>query len=251
MTQSRVVGALILREMHSRYASTRLGFAWALADPLAQIVLLSSLWLAVARLPPLGSDVILFMATGVATFSLFRNVEQRTRNALSANAALLAYPVVKPIDFFIARFVLENAIFIGVLLALSLLMSALSFGHAPAEPLQLLAAGSVTSIFALGLGMTGAVAFRFFPGMEKIFDLALRPLYFVSGIFFLPDDFPIEARDILALNPVLHAIAWVRDAVYPGYTSPVLEKGYLIASAGFFLVLGLLLEKRFRSQVTP
>ena len=70
-----------------------------------------------------------------------------------------------------------------------------------------------------------------------IYKIITRPLFFLSGIFFIPSLLPEKALDYLKWNPVLHLIEWVRVSYYPNYDSRILDKSFVISFAIVFIVL--------------
>ena len=68
----RVLHALILREMVTRYGISRLGYVWAVLEPVGFITLLSLLFSQIAHAPPIGKSFPLFYATGYIAFHWFQ-----------------------------------------------------------------------------------------------------------------------------------------------------------------------------------
>jgi capsular polysaccharide transport system permease protein len=60
---------------------------------------------------------------------------------------------------------------------------------------------------------------------------------------------PALARDILAYNPLLQVIEWMRSAYYEGYGDLVLDRTYVLSVAAITLFLGLLLERAMRGHL--
>lgn len=75
-----------------------------------------------------------------------------------------------------------------------------------------------------------------------------RPLFFLSGIFYVPSQLPPEAIAILKWNPVLHLVEWTRTGYYSNYGSVVLDKSYPLGIAILFILLGLLGERIYRKK---
>jgi len=63
---------------------------------------------------------------------------------------------------------------------------------------------------------------------------------------------PDWARDILAWNPLLHAIDWFRASFFTLYQPHWLDRRYLVTAAVFALLAGFALERGLRrSLVEP
>jgi capsular polysaccharide transport system permease protein len=76
-----------------------------------------------------------------------------------------------------------------------------------------------------------------------------RVLYFTSGIFYVPGMMPDWARDILAWNPLLHAIDWFRAGFFASYQPHWLDRSYLVILAILALLCGLGLERGLRRKL--
>ena len=65
-TQLRVIHALIIRETRTRFGDSRLGYGWALIEPILHIALLSAVFsLLMHGKPPIGSHFFIFYFTGL------------------------------------------------------------------------------------------------------------------------------------------------------------------------------------------
>jgi tetratricopeptide (TPR) repeat protein len=64
-TQARVIQALIIRETRTRFGDSRLGYGWALIEPILHIVLLAAMFSLLMRgRPPIGTHFFVFYFTG-------------------------------------------------------------------------------------------------------------------------------------------------------------------------------------------
>ena len=70
-----------------------------------------------------------------------------------------------------------------------------------------------------------------------------------TGIFYVPGMMPDWARDILAWNPLLHAIDWVRAGFFDTYQPHWLDRSYLMIAAILALLAGLSLERGLRRRL--
>ena len=247
--QGRVIMALMLREARTRYGRMKVGYLWALVEPTIHIALFSLLfsyrWVTV----PLGSSVLLFLATGFLTFFGFRNVMSRTSGAYGSNEALLSFPVVRVMDVFLGRALLELATWLTV--TFLILGGLILFGVAPLPHDIPKILGAILALFAIGFGagIVVGILSEFWATFGSLMSVPLRLLYFTSALFFLPDAIPSAMRDILAWNPVLHGITLFREGYYQGYDSHMLDEGYLIVWAIGSVLCGLVVEKIARKPL--
>jgi tetratricopeptide (TPR) repeat protein len=68
-TQGRVIHALIIRETRTRFGDSRLGYGWALIEPILHIALLSAVFsLLMHGNPPIGTHFFVFYYTGLIRY---------------------------------------------------------------------------------------------------------------------------------------------------------------------------------------
>lgn len=238
ITHVRIVAALLIREMSTRFGSKPGGYIWALVDPAAHVMLLTMLFQVVAHVPALGTSFPLFFATGYIGFQFYQAAVNYVSGALSANRALLNYPSVAPIDTVMARLILQigTTAFVGVLV-----IGAIS--HTLSSPIAYNWAAILEAIFAaallaLGAALANTVLFLRWPFYESIYGIVTRPLMLLSGVFFLPDSIPQPYQDVLLLNPVVHVVILFRKGFYPEYRAEALSIDYLYGFVFLSLLLG-------------
>jgi capsular polysaccharide transport system permease protein len=249
LVAARVVGALLLREIRTRFGVNRLGYLWALVEPILHVSIFVVIFSLLERSSPIGKDTALFLATGVLPWLLFDHVADRTLKATDANRALLSYPQVTPIDLVAARVLLEIATLLLVFVLFGLGCFLMREPFTIDSPLAVLAAFLCLGLFAAGMGLIAAAITAVFPSFAPSFGMAKRLLYFVSGIFFIPDRLPPVARDVLQFNPILHCIEWLRSAFFVGFESHFADPSFAVAAALTALCLGLAAERAVRPTV--
>src|SRR6516225_4335140 len=109
LIQWRVVGALIIREIYTRFGREGLGFAWIVAEPLVFAIPVLFVWRAVRSPYEHGLPLMPFLWTGYLPLLLFRHVGARILLFVRVNAGLLYHRQVTIFDIFLARCLLEVA----------------------------------------------------------------------------------------------------------------------------------------------
>ena len=249
MVQLQVVHALVLREIKTRFGLHRLGYLWALAEPILWIVTFAGIYYVLGRTSAAGPGVFSFLATGFTPFLLFRYTSGRNASAVQANQGLLFYPQIRPLDLAIARTLLEFATYCVVFVVLMLSAAVIEGQLSLHNPLQVLMALMLASVLGAGLGMIFCALSMYSNVFERLFGPLFRPLFWASGLFYSVNSLPKAARDILLYNPLLHIVELVRDGCYAGYHSPYVSAWYPGVWALLLLFFGLTLERAARRRI--
>lgn len=246
----RVVLALMLREMTARYGKSFGGYLWAFAEPVAMIAILSAVFSFAIRTPALGNNFPLFFATGFMSFQYYMELAQFSSSAVNMNRPLMQYPRVTAIDAIIARVLLQFitlsivtiVIFAGILWYFDI--------HTIYDFKSILEAVGLATLLGVGTGVTNVFIFTLIPTYQNIWRILTRPLFILSGIFFVFEDMPLLVRDLLWWNPLVHITALMRKGFYPNYDALFVSKLYVGSIGAGLLALGLFLVITNRSLIT-
>jgi len=242
--------ALFLREALVRLFSKRAGTLWLFAEPVASVVVLMFIF-SVMRVRKLGGiETAVWLMVGMLGFFMFRRTALLAMRAVTMNKPLFTYRQLKPVDAVLVRGSVEGIIMVFIVLVM--LVGGGLFGLAvlPGDPL--LALGELLSLWVLGMGfgLVTSVAVELIPELGEIINLAMMPLYFLSGVIFPVSVIPQPYRDWVLLNPIVHGVEGLRLGFAPHY-HPVdsLDPWYPLASALVLIVLGLALHRRFAARL--
>ncbi len=245
----RAIFALIVREIATSYGRTPGGYLWAILEPLGAVILMAGVFSLAFDSPPLGRDFALFYASGYLPFACYSDLSQKIGVALRFSRPLMAYPAVTAPDALVARFLL-NTITHALVIALILAAMIMYFGT-PAPMLGPLLLGvGLAAVLGAGLGAINAVLFEFWPVWERLWAIANRPVFILSGVLFLPDAVPAPYDDMIWLNPLVHAVTAMRIGLYPDYAPDGFDPFYPLAVGGVLLVVGLLVLRRTARDLT-
>lgn len=246
---ARTITALMLREMGSTYGRSPGGYLWAILEPVAAVTLLSIGFSLIIRTPSLGTSFFLFYATGYLPFSLYGTLAGKMTSGLRASKSLLAYPRVTWMDALMARFALnlltELTVFCIVVVGIvSFVETRAIIDLAPIiEGLVLI------TLLGVGVGLMNCLMIGLFPVWAQVWSVVSRPLFLASGIFFLYEDMPPLAQQILWWNPLMHAIGLIRTGFYDTYHASYVSLPYAFAVALVLIALFLVLLRRHHKKV--
>ena len=246
--QARVLVSLALRETRATFGTSVFGYLWAIITPTISVGILVFIFSLIGRQPPFGSSLALFFASGILTLQFFNELSGKLMTVFDANRALLTYPIIKDVDTLLARALLVAATYTLIMAIFYTALVALGLASPPARPEHVILAFLATWFLGLGFGTLSAVVASLWDTWTQIEKILTRPLFFVSGIFYVPSQLPPQAREILQWSPVLHLVEWFRHGVYPNYNSMIFDMWYPIGVGAAMLLVGLAGERLFRRE---
>ncbi|MBK0399980.1 ABC transporter permease [Limibaculum sp. M0105] len=223
---------------------------WVFVEPAAQLAILLILLTLVGRAAGYGTSFALFLLTGISTLHLFNSTSTAVKNAvatLESPRRLATVGVFTP-----AIAALGFRFTVGVVSAIALGYGVVVWQHlhgVPYDFLTCLEAFVLTALLAFGMGLIRGYSRLFMPVFERVYAIFSRVLLFISGVFYVPSFLPPAFRELLAWNPVLHAIDWVRTGVYSGYPELILSRGYFVAFVLGSVALGCALIWHDRRRI--
>ena len=249
VVQGRVIYALMMREVHTIYGTSRLGYLWALIQTMWGIAVFWGMRYALGAKAPHGMHILMFLLVGFGFFNMFSGTLNKCMSAVSGNRSLLTFPQVTPVDLMISRAVIVWAtelvaalLFIGIGMLLGMSVHVNDFGG-------LLILLLLTPLLGLGVGMTCASLAVLYPTLEKIVPMVMRIMFFASGLFYSATTLPSYVLQYLRYNPMLQIIEWGRVCLSRGYSTMTFSPLYLVTVTACSLCLGLLLERYVRRRL--
>lgn len=245
----RVIFAVMLRDLRTRFFNHGLGYLVAVAWPLVHIVILIAVWLFFGRAQPYGDSGYVYFSVTLIPFMAWNYMSRFIMLSLLMNRPLLAFPAVKILDIVFGRAALEVLCCVCMVALLALLGAAAGLEVAPHDVVDAALAFAASLALGLGFGMIGAVISMMLPAWVTVHMLLIIVFYILSGIIFMPAELPGRLLDALSWLPTLHAVEWMRVAFFEGYPDFVLHRGYLVAWAIGAILVGLAMERAFRGRM--
>jgi len=247
----RVISALVLRETRTHFGETRIGYLWALLEPVIHLLVLSTLFIYILRRHiPIGGSYMVFFFTGLVPYFLYYKLASYLAGGINANKALMNLPPVKPLDVMLARGILEAATYLFVAFLMFFGLAVTGQPDAiPPDPLQLITAIIAVTGFGFGFGMVNSMIGLYLTNWRFLFSVFASPLYLLSGIFFDVSTVPQPLREYMLYNPLVHCVAWFRSGFYPWYGQDFIDRSYVVYWAMALLVLGFGMERVMRRKM--
>lgn len=233
---------LAYRDRLTRFSGGAIGPYWAQLTPLVWIAFLVALFDILDRVPPIHTHSAIFVATGVLPYILFRQSNTSLARSVIANRHLRYITPITQGDILLASSCVEGW---NTLLTATLVFGLLwAFGYAlpPSDPQLVIF--SLFLLFALfsSLGRLIAVTGLMSDTIARSYPIALRPFFWISGVFYTATELPKALQDLLWWNPLFHITEALREGYFASYNSPVFEPTYVILCASVIFLCALSLE---------
>lgn len=244
------VRALFFRELQTRFGHYRIGYVWALLEPVLSVIFMLILFGAIVKRVLPGIEYPVFLINGILPFFVFRKSVTQALGAIEANAGLLSYRNVKPIDIIIARSGLEFLLYFVCYVFLSLVLVwigyEISLSHIP----YLLFCWLGLLLFSFGVASCFLVVGSWSREVNKVITPFFILLYFMSGALFPLHRVPEQYLVYFLWNPLAHLFELMRHSVAPSYSAlPGVSMSYFLVCTIFVLFLGLALNQVFHERM--
>lgn len=213
------VSALMIRELKTRFGSSRLGYFWAVVEPAAQAAILSSIWALIGRNALAGVPIALFMVVGLLSFKTFMKLITQVSSSITSNKGVMGYRQVEPIDPVITRALIEIATFVMVFFLLLWCMYwFFDINILPFNWLGVVAALSILFSLSIAIGVVLCSAVEYWKDVSKIVGLLSAPMMLISGIFYSASMIPKSYWYLFQWNPIMHGLELMRESYFYGYS---------------------------------
>lgn len=249
--QLRVIGALLMREIITRYGRHNIGFLWLFLEPMMFTLGVMLLW-SLAKAGHGGSiSVVAFALTGYSSVLLWRNVANRCSKAIEPNLSLMYHRNVKVLDIFTARIILEIVGATASLGILTLFFVAIGWMELPSDVMTVMMGWILLSWFAIALGLiVGAISERS-EVFERVWHIATYLLFPLSGAAFMVDWLPKTVQAVLLWLPMVHGTEMIRHGFFGGLVPTYENPTYLTIVNLLMTLIGLALTRETGRRVEP
>lgn len=249
-TQGRVIGALIIRELHTRFGRDNIGYLWFIGEPMLLAVAVTLLHSGAAGaqtsaiMPPVP-----FWLGGYTMFLVFRGVVNRSESAVESNRTLLYHRQVTMLDILLARTLLEGAASLSALIVMLGGAWMLGYGGLPGRPLLVLAAYALLLWFSFGLALIVSAASEYSHAVGRFVHPATYIAMPLSGAFFIVEWLPQGVRDALFWNPLITMFQLLRMGQFSDFDSKYIDVPYVVAWCMPLTLIGLLMLCKARRRM--
>ncbi|WP_076072692.1 ABC transporter permease [Sphingomonas montana] len=212
--QGRVIHALMIRELHTRFGRENIGFLWIMVEPLLFAGLVATIWRFMKGPEEHGIGIIAFVITGYIPITLFRHGVSRSVSVFIANSSLMYHRQVKVLDFIFVRFLIE---LIGSMMAYVFIASILVLFDEfpiPTNPGLLVGGFMLYAFFVLSLCFIVAPLSEMSEVLEKFIPVTTYVMIPFSGLFTMASWLTPTMREYLLWSPFVNAMEMMRKGIW-------------------------------------
>ena len=249
--QSRVIGALLMREILTRYGRHNIGFLWLFAEPMIFTLGITLIWNAVGATHGSTLPITAFAVTGYSTVMVWRNTVNRCVLAITPNLSLMYHRNVRVIDVFAARIILEESGATISFIVLTIFFSSVSWMEPPDDIAEVLFGWFLMLWFGGSLGiLVGSITERS-DVVEKLWHPIAYFMFPFSGAAFMMEWLPPSAREMAQWVPMVHCVEIIREGFFGSSVHPYYNVGYISTFCLCQTFLGLALVRETGRRLEP
>ena len=246
----RIIGAIIIQDMRTRFGRTHLSYLIAILWPLVHMGVMVAGYALINAVAPVGGNPMIFIATGVLPYILCFYPARMMAFSVAQNRQLLSMPIIRPLHLIIGRAILEVISALIVCIVFYFILYILGYDFMPEKPEVAATVVILTIYLGIGLGFFMVIIVGLFGHMASIFLVFfLVGLYISSGIYIPPWAMSETMRSYNFYNPIFNLVEWMRSAYFASYDETLINKGLLMWSPTVLILLGLLGERFLRGKL--
>jgi ABC-type polysaccharide/polyol phosphate export permease len=240
--QRRVLHALMMREVITRFGRENLGVLWLVGEPMLFTLGVTTLWSAAGFNHAFGIPIVAFAVTGYSSVLMWRNSASKCADGIESNKSLLYHRSVHPIDVLLTRITLEIAGATASFIVLSSLFVFIGWMQPPVDLALVLGGWLMLAWFGASLALLIGGGCAFSPIVHRLWHPVSYLLFPLSGAAFMVQWLPLNLQRVVLLLPMVHGVELLRqgffgDVVHTHYNVPYMAACCAVLSlAGLYVV---------------
>jgi capsular polysaccharide transport system permease protein len=248
--QRRVIAALMMREVITRFGRRNLGVLWMIGEPMLFTLFVAALW-SVGRFSNHSTaiPIIAFAITGYSSVLMWRNTVGRCNSAIQQNFNLLYHRNVRVLDVFITRSLLEIAGATASFVLLSAMFVGAGMIEPPVDPLLVCVGWIMLGWFGFALALVIGSATAYSELVDRLWHPVSYILFPLSGAAFMVDWLPPAGQQAVLLLPMVHGVEVLREGFFGHTVRTHYDLAYMALCCLVLTLLGLLLARQAGNHV--
>ncbi len=249
--EGRVVHALLMREILTRYGRHNIGFLWLFVEPMMFTLGVTAIWTLAGMNHGSSLPIAAFGLTGYSTVLLWRNMPARTAGSIEPNLSLMYHRNVKIFDIMLARLTLEAGGATTSFVVLSTVFIGIGMIAPPENVLQVVGGWLMVAWFGFSLGIFIGGFAEEYEVVDKLWHPAAYLLFPLSGAAYLVDALPKTAQHYVLYLPMVHGVEYVREGFFGSRIHAHYDLAYMSLFNITLMLVGLAQLRKVSRKVVP
>jgi len=249
--QGRILSALFIREILTRYGRHNIGFLWLFVEPMIFTLGVTALWTATKSVHGSDLPIVAFALTGYSSVLLWRNMPGRCIGALWNNLALMYHRNIKVLDIYLARLMLEFGGATISFVTLSIVFISIGWLEPPEDVLKVAAGWMLIAWFGGALAIALGALSHESELVDKLWHPASYLIFPLSGSAFMVDALPPMAQEIVLYIPMVHGVELVREGYFGARARAHYDLSYVIPLTLVLSFVAMMLVRWVARRVVP
>ena len=247
--QGKVIGALLMRELHTRYGRDNVGYLWMFLEPMTLASAVSLLHSGAKSHN--GSDISMvpFAMIGYSIFIMLRRMVGRAEGALESNMPLLYHRSVTIFDMLLSRALLEGAGTFVTYIVLITFAVIFNIANPPARLLDIIIGVGLMFWFSFSVSMIICALTHENRLAARLVHPVLYILMPLSGAFFQLSWIPQPYQTWLSWSPLMQIFEELRYGQFASASNKFVSLPYTTAWCIVLSYIGLVSIKIVRRHV--
>lgn len=248
--QGRVIHALMLRELTTRFGRENIGFLWIMVEPLLFAGLVALIWRFMKGPEEHGVGIIAFVISGYIPITLFRHGVARSVSIFVANSSLLYHRQVKILDFVLVRFLIELLGAMMAYLFIGTILIGFDAFPVPADPGLFIAGWALYALISFSICLVIAPLSEMSEVLEKFIPVTTYIMIPFSGLFTMASWLTPSMREYLLWSPFVNGMEMMRRGLWGSNLTAYYNVWNPLICSIVLMVLGLALCRHVRRNLT-
>ncbi|WP_175720817.1 ABC transporter permease [Burkholderia anthina] len=235
--QVRVIWALVMREMITRFGREGLGVLWMMAEPAMFVV---GVMIIFSHTDTHAKySVAEYLAVSYPTLLFWRNTTGRLIKAIEYNRTLLHYNPIRPIDILYSRIILEFAGGTAAFIVLYVIFVVIGICQLPADLLDMILGFLLILWFSFNFVLTMVALSELSETIERVSHVILYLMLPFTGVFLPTYLLPPQIAEMLTYFPLVDAVEYFHHGYYGARMSTLYYLDYTVVVLTFFTLFSL------------
>src|SRR3984885_4476917 len=248
--QIRVLHALMMREVITRYGRDNLGVLWLVGEPMIFTIGVATLWSAAGLTHGgTGIPIVAFAVTGYSSVLMWRNATSQCSAGIEQNKPLLFHRSVLIVDVFLTRIALEIIGATSSFIVLAVFFTFIGWMPMPDDLMLVIEGWLMLAWFGASLALLVGGGTAFSNLVHRLWHPIAYLLFPMSGAAFMVEWLAKKLQDVVLVLPMVHGVELLRHGYFGSVVRTHYDIGYMATCCLVLSLCGLYVVREASRRV--